>query len=209
MANETDEINKSNLTNESGAPGAAAGRRSVRDLVEAVRAGKLTRRQLVVGLSALGLTAAGIAAIVAVATHPASATHTTQQHLQHHDQHIARQVQGDVPSMMSDYAEGAVVDDPLFAAAFVGRAAIATRYAAEVASVPDRALTVLHRTVSGDQLIVEWEATGTHSQPFLGIGGAGRPYRLHGVTVVTRRDGLIVRESHYYDTAHLRAQIDA
>ncbi|HEY7835496.1 MAG TPA: hypothetical protein VIG30_18110, partial [Ktedonobacterales bacterium] len=129
MANEMHETDATNEPNETDA---AAGRRSVRDLVEAVRAGKLTRRQLVVGLSALGLTAAGIAAIVAVATHPASATHTTQQHLQHHDQHIAKQVQGDVPNMMSDYAANAVVDDPLFAEPFVGRDAIAARYAAEV-----------------------------------------------------------------------------
>lgn len=206
MANEIDESNESGETNMSAA---SHGRQSVRDLVEAVRSGKLTRRQLVVGLSALGLTAAGTAAIVAVATHPASAPHTTQQHLQQHDQHIVRQVQGDVPSMMSDYAADAVVDDPLFAEPFVGRQAIAARYAAEVASVPDRILRVLHRTVSGDQLVVEWEATGTHTQSFLGIGGAGRPYRLSGVTVVTRRDGLIVRESHYYDAAHLRAQIEA
>lgn len=185
----------------------SGGRRSVRELVEAARSGTLTRRELIVGLSALGLTAAGTAAVVAVATHPA-APPAHQQHLQQHDDHIARQVRGDVPHMMSDYADDAVVDDPLFEQPFVGRAAIAERYAAEVASVPDRALRVLNRTVAGDQLIVEWEATGTHTRPFLGIGGAGRPFRLMGVTVVTRRAGLIVRESHYFDAAHLRGQIE-
>ena len=182
------------------------GRKSVRELVEALRSGKLTRRELMVGLSALGLTAAGTAAIVAVATRPSALA--PEHHLQLHDQHITKQMKGDVPHMMGDYAENAVVDDPLFAQPFVGREAIAARYAAEVASVPDRSLRIVNRTISGDQLIVEWEATGTHQTPFLGIGGNGQAYRLTGVTVVTRRDGLIVRESHYFDTAHLRGQIE-
>jgi steroid delta-isomerase-like uncharacterized protein len=90
----------------------------------------------------------------------------------------------------------------------MGKGAIAERYAAEVASVPDRTLRVLRRAMSGGQLIVEWEAIGTHQADFLGFGGTGRRYTLHGVTVVTRQDGKIVRESHYYDAADLRRQVE-
>jgi steroid delta-isomerase-like uncharacterized protein len=110
--------------------------------------------------------------------------------------------------MTADYAENAVVDDPLFSRPFVGRDAIAARFAAEIASVPDRSLQVINRTVRGNQLVIEWEASGTHLNSFLGFGGTGRPYVLRGTTVTTRINGKIVRESHYYDVAHLRGQIE-
>jgi steroid delta-isomerase-like uncharacterized protein len=180
---------------------------SVRDLVEGLRQGKLSRRQVVIGLATLGVTGAGVAAVMAATKRGASAQ--TQQHLQQHDRHIAQQVQGDVAPMMQDYAEHAVVEDPLFALPFVGKEAIAARYASEVASVPDRALEITNRVVVGGQLIVEWVATGTHTGSFLGFGGTGKAYRLSGVTVVTRgADGRIEREAHYYDAAHLRRQVE-
>jgi steroid delta-isomerase-like uncharacterized protein len=182
---------------------------TVRQLVEAMRAGRLSRRKLIAALTALGVTGAGAAAIAA-ATHRNAAPNTTQQrqHLLQHDQHVAHQTHGSVKPMMQDYASDAVVDDPLFSAPFVGLEAIQQRFAAEVASVPDRALTITNRCFAGEQLIVEWVATGTHMNDFLGFGGTGRAYRLTGVTVVTRRDGKIVRESHYFDVADLRRQVE-
>jgi steroid delta-isomerase-like uncharacterized protein len=186
----------------------AGERKSVRELVEALRQGKLSRRELVVGLTALGLTGAGIAAVVAAATHTGAAATPQHIQLQQHDQHVTQQTQGDVSGHMADYAEHAIVDDPLFAQPFAGIHAITQRFVAEVASVPDRSLRILNRVVSGNQLIVEWEAAGTHAASFLGIGGSGRAYRITGVTVVTREQGKIVRESHYYDTVALRQQID-
>lgn len=193
------------------------GLKSVEDLVSQLRSGQLSRRKLLAALSALGITAGGAAAIVIstqqrLGSHrggqPQGAVPTPTEHLNSHDQHVANQVHGDVPKMMADYAPNAVVDDPLFTAPFVGLAAITARYAAEVASVPDRALRIISRVVSGEELIVEWEATGTHTNSFLGFGGTGKSYTLRGTTVVTRRDGKIIRESHYYDVAHLRRQVE-
>ena len=180
---------------------------TVHELVEEARRGGLSRRRLIAGLVALGVTSGGAAAIAAVALRPTTQdAHRT--HLKLHDSHVARQVQGDVPSMMSDYHQDAVVEDPLFEHPFVGIDAIAARYAAEVASVPDRALTISQRTMAGDELVVEWVATGTHTDDFLGFGGTGRPFRLAGVTVVRRQDGKIVRESHYYDVESFRRQVE-
>jgi steroid delta-isomerase-like uncharacterized protein len=176
-------------------------------MIAAVRSGKLSRRRFVAAMTGLGISAAGATTVLAVATHRTTRTEHVMQ-LRLHDQHVTRQVQGDVNAMMADYADDAVVEDPLFAAPFMGKGAIAERYAAEVASVPDRTLRILSRAMSGGQLIVEWEATGTHQADFLGFGGTGRRYTLHGVTVVTRQDGKIVRESHYYDAADLRRQVE-
>lgn len=183
------------------------GTSSIEELVKAVRTGRLTRRQFIIGLTGLGVSGVAAATILKAVNQPHTTT-VSHPHIKLHDQHITRQLQGDVKGMMADYAENAVVDDPLFSEPFVGRTAIATRYAAEVASVPDRALQIIKRTVVGAQLVIEWEATGTHSGDFLGFGGTGRPYTLNGVTVVTRQDGKIVRESHYYDVTSLRSQVE-
>ena len=183
-----------------------SGTPDIQEMLEHVRSGKLSRRAFILGLTAVGVTGAGAAAILHSATqHPAAAA--PQQHLQQHDQHISHQTTGNVQGMSADYADNAVVDDPLFARPFVGREAISQRFAAEVASVPDRELTILNRAVIGNQLVVEWEARGTHTQPFLGIGGNGQRYVLRGTTIVTRHNGKIVRESHYFDTHELLRQI--
>jgi steroid delta-isomerase-like uncharacterized protein len=182
---------------------------SVQELVESARRGKISRRRLIIALSGLGITAAGAAAIAATVHARTSAPSQQTQHLKQHEQHLAHQTQGDVEHMMADYAENAVVEDPLFSQSFVGKEAIARRFVSEVASVPDRALRINNRFFAGNELIVEWEATGTHMADFLGFGGTGRTYTLTGVTVVARENGKIVRESHYYDAAHLRAQVES
>jgi len=184
----------------------------IEDQVTQVRRRKLSRRRFVLGLTAAGVTAAAAATILEVANHQAAAhasQQKTQQHIKQHDQHVTSQVHGDIGGHMADYAEHAVVDDPLFAGAFVGKAAITTRFAAEVASVPNRTLQITNRALRGEQLIVEWVAAGTHATDFLGRGVAGRSYTISGVTVVTREQGRIVRESHYYDVAELLRQIEA
>jgi len=180
--------------------------RNVAEMIEALRAGTLSRRAFVTGLTALGVTTAG-AAMIATAALQRPAAGARAEPVREHNEHLARQLRGDVNSHMADYAEDAVVDDPLFAHPFVGKQQIAERYAAEVASVPNRALTVLKRTVAGNQLVVEWEARGTHSAPYFGIGGQGRDYLLRGTTVVIREHGKIVRESHFFDAAAFRRQI--
>ena len=183
----------------------------VEDQLTQVRKRKLSRRRFVLGLTAAGVSAAAVATILEVANRQ-SAAHASKpatQHIKQHDQHVTSQVRGDIGGHMADYAEHAVVDDPLFAAAFIGKDAITARFAAEVASVPDRTLRITNRVMRGQQLIVEWVAAGTHATDFLGRGVAGRAYTLSGVTVVTREQGKIVRESHYYDVGELLRQIEA
>ena len=195
----------------SGASAATQGQvsKTIPEQVGMVRNHKLSRRKLIVGLTALGVTAGAAATIAAASKRPtASQPQSQQQHFQQHDQHVTSQVRGDIGGHMADYAEHAVVDDPLFNAPFVGKHAVATRFAAEVASVPNRTLRITNRVLHGNQFIVEWVAAGTHARDFLGVGLAGRSYELTGVTVVVREGGKIVRESHYFDAADLRRQIE-
>ncbi len=184
--------------------------KTIPEQVGLVRNHKLSRRNLLIGLTALGVTAGGAATIAAVTKRPAAAAtpQSQQQHLKQHDQHITSQLSGDIGGHMADYAEHAIVEDPLFAAAFVGKGAITARFAAEIASVPNRTLRITNRVLHDNQLIVEWVAAGTYARDFLGVGLAGRSYELSGVTVVIREAGKVVRESHYFDVADLRRQIE-
>src|SRR5579863_6162577 len=72
--------------------------KTIPEQVRMVRNHKLSRRKLLVGLGALGVTA-GAAATIAAATRRPAASHPTQnqgQHFQQHDKHITTQVRGDI-----------------------------------------------------------------------------------------------------------------
>ena len=81
------------------------------------------------------------------------------------------------------------------------------RKSAGFAAMPGMKITVTNRIVRGDQLTVEWVATGTHVQDYAGLRATGRSFSIPGVTAVVRRDGKIVRESLYYDVAEVRRQL--
>ena len=183
-------------------------------LVDHVRVGKLSRRDLIKALTVLGISAAGVSAIVAAAMQnstikPAAVNTTTDAatHLRLHDQHIANQGQGNTSELANDYANHAIVEDPMFSAPLVGHTAIIARKTLGFAAVTDAKITILQRIVNGDQLTVEWQATGLHTGDLPGLPATNRSYVLHGVTVVIRQGGKIVREALYYDLADLQRQL--
>jgi steroid delta-isomerase-like uncharacterized protein len=109
--------------------------------------------------------------------------------------------------LQKDYAEDAIVDDSMYADPFVGRTAIMARKNVIIAAASDSKIQVTNRVVHGNQVTVEWVATGTHTGDLPGLPASGRAFSIHGVTVVVRRDGKIVRESLYYDVAALHRQL--
>ena len=182
-------------------------------MVDDVREGKLPRRRFILALAALGISAAGISAIVAAASHPMTPKPSVapnpqeQQHLQQHDNHISKQSRGDLNELQHDYAEHAIVEDSLHDQPFVGRAAIMARKSMGFAAVTNAQITVTNRVVQGNQVTVEWVATGTHTGDLPGLPASNQPYVLPGVTVVVREAGKIVREALYYDVADFRRQL--
>lgn len=190
---------------------------TIPELVDDVRAGHLTRRQLIKRLTIMGVSAAGAGAIAAVAvrqltSHGASSIpgdNNAQQHIQQHEQHMAHQATGNVQQLQHDYHVDAIVEDSMHPQPFVGREAIMTRKSAGFAAMPDMTITPTNRIVHGDQLTVEWVATGTHMHDYPGLPATGRSFSIPGVTVVVRRDGKIVRESLYYDMAEVQRQLGA
>ncbi|HEY4037121.1 MAG TPA: ester cyclase [Ktedonobacteraceae bacterium] len=188
---------------------------TIPQMIGQLREGKLPRRQLVKILTAIGVSTAGVNAIVASAENPSATkpsptvdvAQDSATHLQMHDQHIASQAQGNTSELHNDYAEHAVVEDSMYAVPIAGRAAIIARKTMGFAAITNAQITVTNRIAIGNQVTVEWTATGIHSGDLPGLPATGRSYTLRGVTVVIREDGKIVREALYYDAADLYRQL--
>ncbi len=183
--------------------------------VDEVRSGKLTRRSFAKMLTNFGLTAVGVGAIVAAAEIPVTPTvqkvvnadEREEHNIRLHDQHLIHQANGNAQGLTSDYAHNAVVEDSLHAEPLVGRAAIIEHKSDRMAAVSGAKIVVKNRIARGEQVIVEWTATGVHIGDLHGLAATGRSYTLHGVTVVIRHEGKIVRESIYYDPKELHRQL--
>jgi steroid delta-isomerase-like uncharacterized protein len=188
---------------------------TIPEMVDEVRAGKMQRRQFMKRLTLMGISAAGVGAIAAAAASRQFATKPVPQgnlqdavdHLQRHDDHLANQSQGNVDQLYNDYAEHAVVEDSMYPHPFVGRSAIMSRKSAGIAAIPRLKINVTNRIVHGNQLTVEWVASGRHSGDYPGLAATGRSFSIPGVTVVVRQNGKIVRESLYYDMQEVRRQL--
>jgi steroid delta-isomerase-like uncharacterized protein len=103
----------------------------------------------------------------------------------------------------------AVIDGPLLA----GRAAIRAWAAANFAGFPDLRLDPRGGFVSADgrTAALEWVYTGSYTGEIPGLGpGAGQTIAIPGVSVMeVDADGLIVRDTFYYDRATFAAQFGA
>jgi len=188
---------------------------TIPEMVDEVRAGTMPRRHFIRQLTLMGLSAAGVGAIVAAAasrqftTTPVAPENGSEgmDHLQRHDEHLANQSQGNIDQLQNDYAEHAVVEDSMYPHPFVGREAILARKSAGMTALPGLQITVTRRVVQGNQLTVEWVASGTHSGDYPGLAATGRAFSIPGVTVVVRQNSKIVRESLYYDMEEVRRQL--
>ena len=188
---------------------------TIPQMVDEVREGKMQRRQFMKQLTLMGVSATGVGAIVAAVASRQFATKPVPQgnlqdavdHMQRHDEHLANQSQGNVDQLYNDYAEHAVVEDSMYPHPFVGRAAIMSRKSAGMAAIPGLNIAVTNRIVHGNQLTVEWVASGAHSGDYPGLVASGRSFSIPGVTVVVRQKGKIVRESLYYDMNEVRRQL--
>ena len=188
---------------------------SIPELVDDLRAGKMSRRQFMQTLAGIGLSAAGITAIVVAAArswHGTAVAHTGDhevpaKHIQQHQQHIQYQASGNSAALQHDYAEHAVVEDSMYAQPFVGLGAIMARKNVGFAALSDFKIEVQKRVARGNEVIVEWVASGKHNGDLPGMPATGRAFSMNGVTVVVREQGKIVRESLFYDVAEFRRQV--
>lgn len=76
---------------------------------------------------------------------------------------------------------------------------------------PDGRVEVDHIIAEGDNIVIEFTGSGTHTGPLQSPDGdipaTGRPARVGFCDVVTFRDGKISAIRSYYDTLSLMAQL--
>jgi steroid delta-isomerase-like uncharacterized protein len=188
---------------------------TIPEMVDEVRTGKMDRRTLIKRLTIMGLSAAGVGAIAEVAarqitSHAAQTVpgdNNGQLHIKQHNDHLIHQSTGNIKQLQHDYHVDAIVEDSMYPHPFVGHQAIMNRKSAGFAAMPDVKITVTKRIVRGDQLTVEWVASGTHRADYPGLPATGRSFSIPGVTVVVRKNGKIVRESLYYDMNEVQRQL--
>jgi steroid delta-isomerase-like uncharacterized protein len=187
---------------------------TIPQMIEDVRTGKMSRSQLVQTLTATGISATGANIIAAAASHIISATPLPRMNVQEdeglqlqlHDRHLDVRNARNVSALQNDYAEDAILEGSMYPEPFVGPAAIAAHRDAEMVAFPDLRVEMINRVVHGNQVTVEWVATGTHTGDFPGFPASGRSFTIPGVAVVIREHGKIVRESLYYDMEVVRHQ---
>jgi steroid delta-isomerase-like uncharacterized protein len=114
-----------------------------------------------------------------------------------------------VARVMDDYADDAVVNDPLFAKPLVGKPAIGTHKLAEMIAISDIEFDIGDRWEDGNKVFANWKVTGMHSGPFYDLPATNKPIFLEGSTVVTRNDeGKIIEETLFYDADDMRRQLE-
>ena len=95
----------------------------------------------------------------------------------------------------------------MFSEPVVGRKAIMERKGMGMGAIPDLKISITNRVVHGNQVSVEWVATGTHTSDFPNLPATGRQFSINGVTVVVRQDGKIVHEALYYNMDEVHRQL--
>src|SRR6266699_3998735 len=94
---------------------------TIPQMVDDVRAGKMPRRNFIKVLTTMGISAAGVGAIVAAAAAPSikastghvNALEIAAHHTHLHNQHLSHQGSGNIGALKDDYHDDAVVEDSM------------------------------------------------------------------------------------------------
>ena len=130
--------------------------------------------------------------MIAAACSPVARDHSSEN-LKHAEELFAAFNNHDWKKMSDLYIDSASFLDPSFGIEDVkkSRAETALKYAAMEKIFPDIHDEVVAMYPSGDQVTIEFISTGTSAD--------GVSFKLPIVSILTFRDGLIVRDATYYD----------
>ncbi len=114
----------------------------------------------------------------------------------------------DPDAVAAVFATDAVIRDVGSPELLRGRDAIRQRAADLLVAFPDFRLRQLDLIVGEDANADRWEASGTHSGPFLGMEPSGNRMSVEGATF-SRFDssGLVVEDVNFWDVGALLAQL--
>jgi steroid delta-isomerase-like uncharacterized protein len=114
----------------------------------------------------------------------------------------------DPEAVAAVFAPDAVIRDVGSPDVLRGREAVRDRAADLLVAFPDFRLRQLHLVVGENANADRWEATGTHSGPFLGMDATRNRISVEGATF-SRFDstGLVVEDVNFWDVGALLAQL--
>ena len=85
---------------------------------------------------------------------------------------------------------------------FRGHAEMRELFTSVFAAMPSAQMSIEHVTSDDRRCVIQWRQRGVHDgAAFLGVEPTGREIELRGVDVMEVEDGLIVRNTVYYDGA--------
>lgn len=89
-----------------------------------------------------------------------------------------------------------------------GKAALRGFFTELFTAVPDLRMEVLRITSEGDVAWIHWRMTGTHTGgPYQGIEPTGRSLDLQGADCMEFADGLLLRNTVFYDSTSFARQV--
>ena len=114
---------------------------------------------------------------------------------------FARFAAHDVDGVLS-YWHPEGIQDWVALGVFRGHGEIRPLFEQIFAATPDFEIVVEHVTADDERGVIQWRSRGTHTgAPLFGLEPTGKVSELRGVDVMEVRDGLITRNTVYYDGA--------
>ena len=109
----------------------------------------------------------------------------------------------DPDKMLPLFSDDIFYEDVAFSSANHGKAEVRKFAADEFDGVPDLELNLLRADSHGNHGTIEWIFSGTDK----GVFKTGKKFSVRGVSVIDLRDGKIVRNLDFYDSAAIMRQV--
>ena len=121
---------------------------------------------------------------------------------------IADLSRGDLEAVLGYYTDDVEFEDVSMPEPCHGKAAMRDFMAEFYRGFPDLRIELRNVVGDGPLVVAEYDLLGTHTGPFLDRGPTGRAFRIKAVSVYEHDGSLFIRETVYYDSASLLAQLD-
>ena len=108
--------------------------------------------------------------------------------------------------LAGDHSEDGTVQSPIFGS-MRGRPAIEASYRELFKVFSDWTIDEAPALIDGHRAVTMFTAHGTHTSNLFGVAPTGRRFEIHGVLMVTLKDGKIHGERRLYDFTSMLLQL--
>lgn len=121
---------------------------------------------------------------------------------------IADLSRGDLEAVLGYYTDDVEFEDVSMHEPCHGKAAMRDFMAEFYRAFADLRIELRNVIGEGPLVVAEYDLLGTQTGPFLGRAPTGRAFRIKAVSVYEHDGTLFTKETVYYDSASLLAQLD-